>query len=129
MAHLFLELSFHRIVLDLRKPIYSALQRLQIQPKCPVSGDSYTFLSFLFFKGFHRRGSVLVFRENLKPIGPHITVIFGDINCSQFPWSLLSSVKILGYVILFTGDEALLTWPAFSYLCHPIDKMKQGNYR
>lgn len=71
MARLFLELGFHRIVLDLRKTIYSDYTKtLQIKTKCPVSRDSYTFVSFVFFERFHRRGSVLVFRENPKPIGP-----------------------------------------------------------
>lgn len=72
MAHLLLELGFHRIVLDLRKqyiqPIYT--KTVQFQTQCHVCRDSYIFVSFLFFEGFHRRGSVFVFRENPKPIGP-----------------------------------------------------------
>lgn len=40
MAHLFLELGIHRIVVGLRKLIHSVFTKImQIQTKCPVSRE------------------------------------------------------------------------------------------
>ena len=81
MAHLFLELGIRRIVVDLRKPIYSVFTKtMQIRPTSPVSRESCTSVSFLLSEEFQRRRSVLIFRETPSLLVQSITMKFGEKN-------------------------------------------------
>lgn len=111
--HLFLERGIRRIVVDLRKPIYSVfIKTMQICPKCPVSRENCTSISFLLCEEFREEDQsssseklqAYWSRVSLWYLVKYIVISFLDHHCQK-------CVKIDGCLMVFTGGEALLTWP------------------